>query len=186
MCSSDLAEGFTNIGTVLQGRLFRTLEDIDHLKETLGSLADHRICKGIYLEPEAIAHTDRTAISSATIQAIQHALDAGAYVGIATHDERIVEASLAHLQALHMTPNHDARSSAPSERSGKGPGYEFQMLLGVRGDMRRRLRADGHRTRVYVPYGRKWYEYSLRRLKENPTVATQVVKAFLLPWTNRP
>ncbi len=179
-------EGLTNVGTVLQGRLHRTGSDIEDLAVALGSNADHRICKGIYLEPEAIAHTARSAITDATIACVRTALDRGAYVGIATHDDNIVSASLEHLGSLGISPSEDGRQPCPPVRPGKGPGYEFQMLLGVRGDMRRRLRSDGHRTRVYVPYGEKWYEYSIRRLKENPTVATQVVKAFLMPWTNRP
>ena len=59
------------------------------------------------------------------------------------------------------------------------------MLLGVRGNIRRKLAQEGHRTRIYIPYGEKWYEYSIRRLKENPTVSIHIVKAFLMPWTNR-
>ena len=73
-----------------------------------------------------------------------------------------------------------------AQRKGKGPGYEVQMLLGVRGPMRRKLTKQGHRTRVYIPYGEKWYEYSIRRLQENPTIGLQIAKAFLMPWTNRP
>jgi proline dehydrogenase len=80
----------------------------------------------------------------------------------------------------------DPRENSGSSRKGKGPGYEFQMLLGVRGPMRRKLTKAGHRTRVYIPYGEKWYEYSVRRLQENPTIGLQVAKAFLMPWTNRP
>jgi proline dehydrogenase len=180
------AEGLSNVGTVLQGRLHRTMDDIAALADVLGPLADHRICKGIYLEPASIAHTARADITEATIACVRHALDQGAYVGIATHDDRIINAAVDHLSAIGMSTVDDQRPDRPAVRNGKGPGYEFQMLLGVRGDLRRRLRADGHRTRVYVPYGEKWYEYSIRRLKENPTVATQVVKAFLMPWTNRP
>ena len=73
----------------------------------------------------------------------------------------------------------------PLRSAGKGAGYEFQFLLGVRGDVRRKLFEKGHRTRVYVPYGTKWYEYSMRRLRENPEVAIHVTKALLMPWTNR-
>ena len=80
----------------------------------------------------------------------------------------------------------DPRLNSGDARAFKGPGYEFQMLLGVRGPLRRKLAAAGHRTRVYIPYGEKWYEYSIRRLKENPTVGAQVAKAFLMPWTNHP
>ena len=182
------AEGLVNVGTVLQGRLHRTLDDIDRMASAIGVAADHRICKGIYLEPESIAHTSRQAITDATVASVVRGLEQGAYIGIASHDDAVIDASLAALKQGGWTPGEDAdpRQPAPPERLGKGPGYEFQMLLGVRGPLRRGLRAKGHRTRVYIPYGEKWYEYSIRRLKENPTVATQVAKAFLMPWTNRP
>ncbi len=182
------AEGLVNVGTVLQGRLHRTLDDIDRIADRLGVAADHRICKGIYLEPESIAHTSRQAITDATVACVVRSLDQGAYVGIATHDDAVINASLEALSKGGWTPDGDVdpRDPSPPNRLGKGPGYEFQMLLGVRGPLRRGLREQGHRTRVYIPYGEKWYEYSIRRLKENPTVATQVAKAFLMPWTNRP
>jgi len=182
------AEGLVNVGTVLQGRLHRTLDDIDRMAGAIGVGADHRICKGIYLEPESIAHTSRQAITDATVASVVRGLEQGAYIGIASHDDAVIDASLAALKQGGWTPGADVdpRQPSPPERLGKGPGYEFQMLLGVRGPLRRSLRAQGHRTRVYIPYGEKWYEYSIRRLQENPTVATQVAKAFLMPWTNRP
>ncbi|RJV02399.1 MAG: proline dehydrogenase [Candidatus Poseidoniales archaeon] len=182
------AEGLVNVGTVLQGRLHRTLDDIDRMADVLGVAADHRICKGIYLEPEAIAHTSRKDITDATVASVIRSLERGAYVGIASHDDAVINASLAALTERGWAPesDDDPRDPSPPNRTGKGPGYEFQMLLGVRGPLRRGLRQQGHRTRVYIPYGEKWYEYSIRRLKENPTVGTQVAKAFLMPWTNRP
>lgn len=179
-------KGLTNMGVVLQGRLFRTLDDIKTLENEIGKLADYRICKGIYLESEEIAHTEKKAITSATIDCMNAMLDAGAYVGIATHDIPIIDAALESLKGRGMGPNvDDPRQNAGPARNGKGPGYEFQMLLGVRGNLRRKLAKEGHRTRIYIPYGEKWYEYSIRRLKENPTVAIHIVKAFLMPWTNR-
>ena len=179
-------KGLTNMGVVLQGRLFRTLDDIKTLENEIGKLADYRICKGIYLESEEIAHTEKKAITSATIDCMNAMLDAGAYVGIATHDIPIIDAALESLKDRGMGPNvDDPRQNAGPARNGKGPGYEFQMLLGVRGNLRRKLAKEGHRTRIYIPYGEKWYEYSIRRLKENPTVAIHIVKAFLMPWTNR-
>lgn len=179
-------KGLTNMGVVLQGRLFRTLDDIKTLENEIGKLADYRICKGIYLESEEIAHTEKKAITSATIDCMNAMLDAGAYVGIATHDIPIIDAALESLKDRGMGPTvDDPRQNAGPARNGKGPGYEFQMLLGVRGNLRRKLAKEGHRTRIYIPYGEKWYEYSIRRLKENPTVAIHIVKAFLMPWTNR-
>ena len=181
------SEGLTNVGTVLQGRLHRTLSDIDDLEQRLGKNADYRICKGIYLEPETIAHTGYRDIVDATNASVTRMLEAGAYVGIATHDHAVVNHTLAELARLKMGPSLlDPRPNAAEPRPAKGPGYEFQLLLGVRGPLRRKLLAEGHRTRVYIPYGEKWYEYSIRRLKENPTIGTQVAKAFLMPWTNRP
>ena len=181
------AEGLTNVGTVLQGRLFRTLAYIGELETTLGPHADYRICKGIYLEPEEISFTSYRDIVDGTNAAIDRMFDAGAYVGVASHDMPVIDHTLSALKAHNMGPGiDDPRPNAGPARHHKGPGYEFQMLLGVRGPLRRRLLKEGHRTRVYIPYGEKWYEYSIRRLKENPTIGTQVAKAFLMPWTNRP
>ena len=180
-------EGLTNVGTVYQGRLFRTLDDIDYLEQKLGGAADYRICKGIYLEPEEIAHTGYSEIVSATNASIDKMLAAGAYCAVASHDKPVIDHALSALKSYGMGPGiEDPRENSGPARNGKGPGYEFQMLLGVRGPLRRKLAAQGHRTRVYIPYGEKWYEYSIRRLKENPTVGAQVAKAFLMPWTNRP
>ena len=184
----DLHEkGLTNVGTVLQGRLHRTPDDIEQVAATLGPHADYRICKGIYLEPEGIAYTSKNDIRKKTNEAIRMALHHGAYVGIASHDIPVVDYTLDVLKEFNMGPSvEDSRENAGPARTGKGPGYEFQMLLGVRGPMRRKLAKQGHRTRVYIPYGEKWYEYSTRRLQENPTIGLQIAKAFLMPWTNRP
>lgn len=180
-------EGLTNVGTVLQGRLFRTVDDIEHLESVLGPHADYRICKGIYLEPEDISHTTYREIVDATNVAIDRMFSAGAYVGVASHDLPVIDHTLSVLKERGMGPSvADPRENAGGQRTNKGPGYEFQMLLGVRGPLRRKLLKQGHRTRVYIPYGEKWYEYSIRRLKENPTIGTHVAKAFLMPWTNRP
>ena len=180
-------KGLTNIGVVLQGRLFRTSSDISEISEATGTATDFRICKGIYLEPSDIAHSDYRAIVDATNKAIDLMLDSGAYTAIASHDTPIIEHSLSALESRGMGPGKaDPRHETEVTRSAdKGPGYEFQFLLGVRGDVRRRLAGEGHITRVYVPYGTKWYEYSMRGLRENPEVASHVAKALLMPWTNR-
>jgi proline dehydrogenase len=180
-------KGLKNVGVVLQGRLFRTPDDIKNIAKKIGPYADYRICKGIYLEPSEISHTERQPIIQATNDCIDAMLDAGAYVGIASHDHPVIDHTLKTLEARGLGPNNkDPRDNSGEQRTQKGPGYEFQMLLGVRGPLRRKLNNQGHRTRVYIPYGEKWYEYSIRRLKENPTIGTQVAKAFLMPWTNRP
>lgn len=180
-------KGLTNVGVVLQGRLFRTLEDITELEAKLGPAADYRICKGIYLEPEDIAFTGYKDIVDATNACIDRMLDAGAYVAIASHDHPVINHAKSALKSYGMGPGiPDPRENSGAARHHKGPGYEFQMLLGVRGPLRRKLTAEGHRCRVYIPYGEKWYEYSIRRLQENPTIGLQIAKAFLMPWTNRP
>ena len=178
--------GLTNIGTVLQSRLFRTSDDISSLASKLNGNSDVRICKGIYLESENIAHTNYHDIVLATNNAIDDLLDAGAYTAIASHDIPVIEHTLVALGNRGMGPNiDDPRANAGPVRAGKGPGYEFQFLLGVRGNIRRNLAKEGHRTRVYIPYGSRWYEYSMRRLRENPDVAWHVAKSIIMPWTNR-
>ncbi len=178
--------GLTNVGVVLQARLLRTPADINAITEKLGPAADFRICKGIYLEPPEVAHTGYREIVNAMNDCIDAMLDSGSYVGIATHDHPVIKHSLDALTARGMGPDiTDPRNGAAPERDGKGPGYEFQMLLGVRGNVRRRLKSRGHKTRVYLPYGDRWYEYSIRRLRENPDVASHIARAFLMPWTNR-
>lgn len=179
-------KGLENVGTVLQARLFRTRADIERICDRLGGNADFRICKGIYLEPKEISHTGYQDIVDSMNQATEQMLDRGAYTAIASHDIPIIKHSIEALSTRNMTPEGpDVRASAAGKRKGKGMGYEFQMLLGVRGNIRRKLARDGHRTRVYIPYGERWYEYSIRRLRENPDVAWHITKSILMPWTNR-
>ena len=187
VCTAIHEKGLHNIGVVLQGRLMRTLSDIADVCAATGKNSDFRICKGIYLEPENIAHTKYWDIVHATNDAIDAMLDSGAYTAIASHDNPVIAYSLAALKSRDMGPDKpDPRhTESPNLCSGKGPGYEFQFLLGVRGDVRRKLSEQGHTTRVYVPYGTKWYEYSMRRLRENPEIAFHVTKALLMPWTNK-
>lgn len=178
--------GLNNIGTVLQGRLFRTPNDIAALSSQADGFADVRICKGIYLESGDIAHTGYRDIVEATNAAIDSLLDSGCYTAIATHDMPVINHSLAALESRGMGPHaDDPREHVGHWAAGKGRGYEFQMLLGVRGNIRRRLAAQGHVTRIYIPYGRRWYEYSIRRLRENPDIAWHIAKSFVMPWTNR-
>ena len=180
------AKGLRNVGTVLQSRLFRTTSDIDSICDQLGGYADFRICKGVYLEHESISHTDYKPIVDALNQHVNQILDRGAYAAIASHDLPIIEHALDALKTRGMGPDlEDPRLDSTNPRLGKGPGYEFQMLLGVRGNIRRRLAKAGHRTRIYIPYGERWYEYSMRRLDENPDVAMHITKSIFMPWTNR-
>ena len=149
------ALGHENVGVVLQACLKRSLADVDDLAELRPNV---RICKGIYLEPASIAYRDAELIRRSYVACLEALLAAGCYVGVATHDEALIRSALARVADL----GRDA--------------YEFQMLLGVREARASELVADGHRLRVYVPFGQRWYEYSLRRLQENPKIAGYVAK----------
>lgn len=151
-------DGQDNLGVVLQARLRRTLDDVQALVDLRPSV---RICKGIYLEPGSIAFTDFEAVRANFLLALDALLEAGCYVGVATHDEWLIGESLARISQRGLEPVE----------------YELQMLLGVREERRDELVAEGHRLRVYVPFGEHWYRYSLRRLQENPGMAGTIAKA---------
>jgi len=150
------ADGFDNVGVVLQAYLRRTLDDVAVLADLDANV---RLCKGIYVEPASIAYTDADEIRANYVRALDALLDAGAYVGIATHDEWLIGEALSRVDGMDESE------------------YEFQMLLGVRERRAQELVRDGHRLRVYVPFGEQWYEYSLRRLQENPAMAGTIAKA---------
>ncbi len=148
------------LGVVFQAYMRRTLQDIAELPS---AGANVRLCKGIYIEPRQDAWKGYQTVRLNYLAALEQLLRRGVYVGIATHDEYLVCGAVALLDQLKV----------PADR------YEFQMLLGVEQELRRILLAAGHRLRVYVPYGRDWYLYSLRRLRENPEVAGHVLRSFL-------
>jgi proline dehydrogenase len=150
----------SRVGTVLQSYLRRTVSDINNLLPLDPNI---RICKGIYREPRNVAWKDFETIRANFIYAVEKLLENGAYVGIATHDPYLVWAGMQTVDRLNLERDR----------------YEFQMLLGVDPELRRIILNSGHRLRIYVPYGRDWYPYSIRRLRENPTVARHVVKAML-------
>jgi proline dehydrogenase len=145
-------DGLANVGVVLQAALRRTLDDIDELA---GHSFNVRLCKGIYIEPPEVAFQHFDEVRESFVSALDALLEAGAYVAIATHDEWLIERALRMLEEYGRARDE----------------YEFQMLLGVRERLGDRLVHDGHRLRIYVPYGRHWYSYSLRRLQENPKIA---------------
>jgi proline dehydrogenase len=149
--------GHEGIGVVLQAYLRRTMDDVHALADLTPSV---RVVKGIYIEPEEVAYKDPAAINGNFVRVVERLLAAGSHVAIATHDRALIDEVLALLE----------RRSVPQER------YEFQMLLGVAEDVRRRLASAGHRVRVYVPFGDAWYAYSVRRLKENPSIAGYVAR----------
>jgi proline dehydrogenase len=149
-------DGHDNVGVVLQAYLRRTLDDVASLADLRPNI---RLCKGIYLEPPSIAFVDYDAVRANYVKALDALLDGGAYVAVATHDEWLIGEALRRVEGL-----------------GTGE-YEFQMLLGVREQRASELVAAGHRLRVYVPYGEQWYQYSLRRLQENPAMAGTIARA---------
>jgi len=142
--------GHDNVGIVLQAYLRRTLEDVRALADLK---PDVRLCKGIYVERPSLAYTDAASVRTSFVQCLDALLERDARVAVATHDERLI------VEALER--------NVP----------ELQMLLGVREDRARELVAEGHRLRVYVPFGEQWYAYSLRRLQENPAMATTIARA---------
>lgn len=148
-----------HVGIVLQSRLRRTPDDIERLATAPLNV---RLCKGIYLEPRAIAWTDYEIIRRNFVLCLQMLFERQAYVGIATHDEMLVWEALRLVRRLKV------------DRSA----YEFQMLLGVEEPLRRLLVREGHRLRVYIPYGEQWYGYSVRRLRENPQIAGHAFRAM--------
>jgi proline dehydrogenase len=144
-------EGHTNTGVVLQAYMRRTLDDIP-------GLDDVRLCKGIYVEPHSIAYRDFDEVRANYVRALEALVAQGAYIGIATHDEYLLQEAERIVRDAGLAKDR----------------YEFQMLLGVRPERGDALVAAGHPLRIYVPFGTHWYEYSLRRLQENPKIAGYV------------
>ena len=156
-----LHRDFPNTGIVLQAYMRRSEDDV------LGLLEDRpnfRLCKGIYKEKEEIAFQTREEVQQNFIRLLELILKRNAYVGIATHDTVLVDAACGFIRTMGLRKDR----------------FEFQMLLGVRPELRRRLVRDGHRVRLYVPFGEHWYGYSTRRFKENPEVAGYVFKALFV------
>ncbi len=155
----ELHARYGNVGPVLQAYMRRTLSDI----AALPAGTTVRLCKGIYVEPRTIAWKGYDTVRANYVRALEKLIERGLYPAIATHDEYLT------CRAVGLIDRHGLRREQ----------YEFQMLLGVDEELRRILIAAGHRLRVYVPYGRDWYPYSMRRLRENPEVARHVLKAML-------
>jgi len=146
-----------SVGTVLQAYLRRTPTDIDNLDPKDLNI---RLCKGIYNEPRELAYKDPYIINQNFIYCLEKLFSKGAYVGIATHDEKLIFESLRLIEKYNL----------------KKQDYEFQMLLGVDEQLREIIVNGGHRLRVYVPFGKDWLPYSKRRLKENPSIATHALR----------
>jgi proline dehydrogenase len=158
------SRGYGNVGLVLQAYLKRTDNDIASL---LGTRENLRICKGIYVEDRKHlvedAWHDRSAINPHFLRHVARCFASGTFVGVATHDEKLVDQVIALARSQHIAQT----------------AFEFQMLLGVRESLRDRLLAEGYAVRIYVPYGKDWYGYSMRRIKENPRIAGYLMGALL-------
>ncbi|HEY3059506.1 MAG TPA: proline dehydrogenase family protein [Chloroflexota bacterium] len=142
-------DGFTNVGVVLQTYLLRTAADVERAIE-MGVRV--RLCKGAYLESARVAYANKADVDANYARLMERLLVHGTYPALATHDERLIRQAIAF-----------------AARAGIGPDrFEFQMLFGVRRDLQLRLVQQGYRVRVYVPYGREWYPYLVRRLAERP------------------
>jgi proline dehydrogenase len=150
---------YEKVGIVIQAYLHRSEADIRLLAAEKASI---RLCKGIYNEPASIAIKDRRGIQQNYIRLLKILMAAGCPVGVATHDDVLIDGAKQVIEDLALAKDK----------------YEFQMLLGVRPERRAALIAEGHRLRVYTPFGRDWYGYSVRRLKENPEMAGHVFKAI--------
>jgi proline dehydrogenase len=153
-----------NVGLVVQSYLKRTHNDIENLKDI--NDPEHpvnlRVCKGIYVEPEAIAYKDYHEINSHFLDDVEYMFQEGMYPAIATHDVPLIEGAYKLIDKYKV----------PKDK------YEFQMLYGVTPALRKSILDKGHRMRVYVPFGKQWFGYSTRRLKENPKMAGVVIKAL--------
>ncbi|MDR3668917.1 MAG: proline dehydrogenase family protein [Ignavibacteriaceae bacterium] len=152
-----LKQDYDNLGVVVQAYMKRTYDDVVVLNK-LGT--NYRLCKGIYIEPPAIAYKDKETIRKNYIRDLEIMFKNGNYVGIATHDEYLVKEAYRLIKVLNISKDK----------------FEFQMLLGVREDLRNKINEDGYKIRVYVPFGKDWYAYSTRRLKENPQVAGHIFR----------
>lgn len=151
---------YKNVGVVIQAYMKRSIDDVIALNK-IGT--NYRLCKGIYVEPAAIAYKGKQEVRDNYLKILDQMFKGGNYVGIATHDKPLIDAAYTRIKEQNIAKDK----------------FEFQMLLGVREDLRDKINADGYKIRIYVPFGKDWYAYSVRRLKENPSVAGTIAKSFL-------
>jgi proline dehydrogenase len=153
-------QGYRNVGVVLQSYMRRSAADAVRLNE-LGARV--RLVKGAYMEPKSVAYQRKTEVDAAFVEIMQVLLERGSFPAIATHDPVMIEATRKFARARKV----------PADR------YEFQMLYGVRRDLQAQLRDAGHGIRVYVPFGREWFPYFMRRLGERPANVGFVIRGIL-------
>lgn len=146
-----------SVGIVIQSYLKRSLGDVKELNKIN---TNYRLCKGIYVELSEIAYKEKDIIRNNYLTLLEEMIKSGNYVGIATHDEYLIDEAYKLIDKYKLGEDK----------------FEFQMLLGVREDLRDKILIDGYKIRIYVPYGVHWYKYSIRRLKENPAIAGYIFK----------
>jgi proline dehydrogenase len=158
------AEFPKNVGLVVQAYLKRTYQDINNLMDihSTETPLNYRLCKGIYVEPAAIAYKKYEEINQHFLEDLEYMLKNGVYPGIATHDKPLIDGAYKLIEKYNVPKNM----------------YEFQMLYGVTPELRNSIVAKGHTMRIYIPYGKQWFGYSTRRLKENPKMASLIIKAL--------
>lgn len=155
-----------NVGLVLQSYMRRTMNDITEMLDlnTADNPLNFRLCKGIYVEPENIAFKKYEEINNHFLEDLEYMFKNGIYPGIATHDEKLVNGAY-RLIEKYKVPNDK---------------FEFQMLYGVTPALRKSILNKGYRMRIYTPFGKQWFAYSTRRLKENPKMAQEIIKALFV------
>ncbi len=164
----DMRRKYSNCGIVIQAYLYRTEND---LRQLVGEgIANVRLCKGAYQEPASLAFPRKADVDANMVRQMQFLLSQearaqGAYLAMATHDVRLIEATQAFAAGHHIPPD----------------AFEFQMLYGIRRDLQQQLAAEGYRMRVYVPYGNEWYPYFMRRLAERPANVWFILSNLLRP-----
>lgn len=155
-----------NVGLVLQAYLRRTPKDLENLNTLNSNLnpVNFRLCKGIYIEPEKIAFKDYQKVRDMYLNNLEYMFKNKMFAGIATHDKYLVE------NAFHLIEKYKVEKNM----------FEFQMLFGVTPELRQSIVDKGFKMRVYVPFGKQWFKYSTRRLKENPKMASEIIKALFV------
>lgn len=165
-CTEDTLEVFKtlrkkydNVGIVVQSYLYRTERDVDEVLKLGGRI---RLCKGAYKEPKEIAFPKRQQVDENFVKLMEKMLKSGVYHGIATHDEKLIE----------KTKQFAQKNNIPKDR------FEFQLLYGIRSELGRKLINEGYNVRIYIPFGREWYPYFMRRLAERPANLFFFLKNF--------
>jgi proline dehydrogenase len=155
-----------SVGLVVQAYLRRTLDDLKELNKlnSAENPLNFRLCKGIYIEPEKIAYKNFNEVQQHYLEDLEFMFENKMYAAIATHDKYLVDKSLELIEKFNVDKSM----------------YEFQMLYGVTPDLRQSIIGQGHRMRVYVPFGKQWFNYCTRRLKENPKIAQHIIKALFV------